>query len=44
MYGQDLEFCVAVALYGLEFCVAVGVLAGLARLGLWVIDKMGDGK
>ena len=39
MYGQDLEFCVAVALYGLEFCVAVGVLAGLARLAFWLHDR-----
>lgn len=39
MYGQDLEFCVAVALYGLEFMVAMGVLAVLARLAFWLYDR-----
>ena len=44
MYGQDVEFAFVCGIYAIGFVAAVSALAGLARLGLWVIDRIGDGK
>ena len=43
MYGQDVEFAFVCGFYFTAFVAVVSALAGLARLGLWVIDKIGGG-